>query len=59
MRREHRSRTGKRIPVKGIHSICTHGDSANAHGIAQAIKDRLIRDGCTVQPFAVTMNGTA
>lgn len=51
--------TGKRIPLGGIDSVCTHGDGKNAMDISNAVKARLIADGCTVQPFAITMNGGA
>ncbi|ANG98704.1 hypothetical protein A8A54_19035 [Brucella pseudogrignonensis] len=49
--------SGKRIAAKGIDSVCTHGDTANSVAIAQAVRDRLIADGCVVQPFVRTMNG--
>lgn len=47
--------SGKRIPIKGIDSICTHGDSQNAVAISRAVKARLQKDGYEIRPFADTM----
>lgn len=47
--------SGKKIALKSIDSICTHGDSANAIAIASRVKARLIEDGYTIKPFADTM----
>lgn len=47
--------SGKRIPVKGIDSVCTHGDSANSASIARAVRDRLEQDGVIVRPFSETL----
>ncbi len=47
--------SGRRIPVKGIDSVCTHGDSHNAIAIATAVRDRLRADGHAIRSFADTM----
>ncbi|MEL7465959.1 MAG: 5-oxoprolinase subunit PxpA [Pseudomonadota bacterium] len=49
------SSTGKRIPLKSIDSVCTHGDSDNAIAISSRVKARLIEEGFEVAPFAETM----
>jgi 5-oxoprolinase (ATP-hydrolysing) subunit A len=43
--------SGKRIPT-GIDSVCVHGDTPNAVGIAQAVRRRLIEAGITLRSFA-------
>ena len=50
------SHSGKRIPIKSIDSVCTHGDSANAIEISTQVKTRLIAEGFQIAPFADTMN---
>jgi UPF0271 protein len=47
--------SGKRIPLKGIDSICTHGDSPGAVQIAQAVKAGLQQAGFEIRAFADTL----
>jgi UPF0271 protein len=47
--------SGKRVPLKGIDSICTHGDGQNAVNIAKAVKHGLLGAGYEIRPFADTM----
>jgi len=47
--------SGKRIALKGIDSVCTHGDSQNAIAISRAVKARLQNDGYVIRPFADTI----
>jgi UPF0271 protein len=43
--------SGQRIPVP-IHSICVHGDSPGAVGMAKAVRQRLEAAGVALKPFA-------
>jgi len=43
--------SGKRL-ASGIDSICVHGDSPNAVGIAKAVRARLEQAGIALAPFA-------
>ncbi len=49
------SASGKRIPLKSIDSVCTHGDSDNAIEISTRVEARLVTEGFQIAPFADTL----
>jgi len=45
------STSGKRVPT-AIDTVCIHGDTPNAVGIAKVLRAKLEQEGIIVQPFA-------